>query len=121
MTDRVRIALVSPDGESQREVASYLTRVGFEVHESTDLPIPTSFAALVLIGGTVERLVGHVRTWLRLTRNRRIVVVTAKPAALRSLVAVHGDRLFVLAAPAFAWDVVDALRANEQTFRPPGA
>jgi hypothetical protein len=55
-----------------------------------------------------------------MTKHQRLVVVTSKPTALRDLVASHGDRLQVLPAPAFGWDLVDALRAVPPT-RPRGA
>lgn len=116
-----RIAVVSVDGVSQSELASYLTSVGFDVHECDEVPVPSAFAAIILIGNATSALVVRVRTWLKLARTQRAIVVTAKPAALRELVAAHGDRLIVLAAPAFGWDVVDALRATGQPSTPHGA
>jgi hypothetical protein len=116
-----RVALISVDGQAQRELAGYLAKVGFEVHEYDDVPVPTPFAALVLIGDAVDAIVACARTWLKLARIQSVIVVTAKPAALRELVAVHGERLCVLAEPAFGWDVVDAIRASGRPTRPSGA
>jgi hypothetical protein len=62
-----------------------------------------------------------VRSWIKLTRAPRVVVVTSRPAALRELLLAHTARLAVLAAPAFGWDVVDALRANDSGPLPRGA
>ena len=124
MTNPRRIALVSTDTTARANLASYLTEVGFEVEESSELGVPGSFDALVLIGkgdAAAETLAARVRTWMRRTTTQRIIIVTSKPAALRELTAAYADRLFVLAAPAFGWDVVDALRAPEPGPRPRGA
>lgn len=118
-----RLALVSEDGATQATLASYLRETGFEVHECAELALPTSFAALVLISQSEtssDAILAHIRSWLRLTRTQRVVVVTPKPAALKDLVLAHGDRLIVLPAPVFGWEVVDALRATEPR-RPRGA
>jgi hypothetical protein len=115
MTARPRLALVSSDLETRRRLAEYLTGAGFAVHECDELSIPGSFASLVLVSGhaaDADALRARVRSWLKLASSPRVVVVTAKPSALKDLAALHGARLFVLAAPAFGWDVVDALRDN---------
>jgi hypothetical protein len=46
--------------------------------------------------------------------------VVPTPTALKDLVVAHGERLFVLAAPVFGWELVDALRKPVPT-RPRGA
>jgi hypothetical protein len=95
--DRLRrIALVSVDGRSQAELADYLSSVGFDVRECDDLPVPSLFAAMVLVGDAPSMLITRVRTWLKLARTQRVIVVTGKPAVLRDLAATHADRLFVL-------------------------
>jgi hypothetical protein len=53
------------------------------------------------------------------SKHQRVIIVTSQPAALRDLVALHGDRLSVLPAPAFGWELVDALRLPP-TERPRG-
>jgi hypothetical protein len=119
-----RIALVSTDSRTRSVLASYMREVGFEVEESSELGVPGSFRAVVLIGrndGDVETFAGRVRSWMKLTSTPRVVVVTSKPAALRELTAAHAQRLIVLAAPAFGWDVVDALRAPDRRSGPWGA
>jgi hypothetical protein len=106
------VALISVAGAHRTQVAAYLTGAGFDVHEYDQLDIPRSFHALVVLADEAAGgdIVACVRSWMKPTKHQRIVIVTSQPAALRNLVAVHGDRLFVLAAPAFGWELVDALR-----------
>jgi hypothetical protein len=109
-----RVALISVADAHRAELAAYLTGAGFDVHEYDQLDIPRSFDALVVLadeagGGDI---VASVRSWMKPTKHQRVVIVTSQPAALRNLVAAHGDRLFVLAAPVFAWELVDALRSR---------
>jgi hypothetical protein len=122
MTTGRRVALISiADGDRVR-LAVYLRGAGFDVHECDELVVPSSFGALVWLAGDTQasELVARVRSWLRLARNQRVVVVTSRPAALREVVAAHVERLFVLPAPAFGWDLVEALRAPPVP-RPRGA
>ena len=121
MTAKPRVALVSIDDEARSTLGSYLKNAGFDVHEYAELVLPSSFGALVLIGQheSSELLVAHVRSWLKLAKTQRVIVVTSRPTALKDLVVSHGERLYVLAAPIFAWEVVDALRAANPT-RPRG-
>lgn len=122
MTTARRVALVSEAGHTRTALAGYLKNAGFDVHECDELSVPASFSALVAIGATDsgDGLVADVRSWIKVTKNQRVVVVTKKPTAFKELIAAHGDRLFVLPAPAFAWELVDALRATEPA-RPRGA
>jgi hypothetical protein len=41
-----------------------------------------------------------------------VVVVSSKPSAWKALSMARSDALYVLAAPAFEWEIVDALRAT---------
>jgi hypothetical protein len=110
---RERVALVSDPGDTRTALADYLTKVGFDVFQCDELAVPSTFAALILIGRDeepIESLVGVVRSWMRLGKSLRVVVVTSKPKALARLAASHGRRLRVLPAPAFGWDLVDAVR-----------
>lgn len=103
-------------------LAGYLRGAGFDVHACDELSVPSAFAAIVLIGdreGSGEAL-DQVRAWLKVAHPARVIVVTPKPTALKTLAAVHAGRLVVLAAPAFGWDVVDALRVAEPP-KPRGA
>jgi hypothetical protein len=117
------IALVSAAGDARSSLAGYLRSAGFDVHECEELAVPSSFGALVVLsardaGG--DELLGDVRSWIKLTKTQRVVVVTSKPTVFKELLATHGERLHVLAAPAFGWDLVDALRSSEPA-RPRGA
>jgi hypothetical protein len=112
---RRRVALVADAGETRRGLADYLANAGFEVHPCDELTAPAAFGAFVLIGGhreSIDSLLELVRSWLELDATPRIVVVTSRPRALGELVASHGDRLRVLPAPAFGWELVDAIRAG---------
>lgn len=122
-TAKRRIALVARADSARKELGDYLRSAGFDVHECTELAVAAAFAAVVVISGLdadTEQLVHDVRSWLRSSRSQRVLVVTSRPAALKDLLASHPDRLQILPAPAFGWDVVDALRAG-QPARPRGA
>ena len=107
------VALVAAAGDQRIALAQYLTGAGFDVHECDALTVAGSFGAVVwLAGDAAGGLVARVRPWLRSARPHRIVVVTARPAVLRDLAAAHPERLLVLPAPTFGWDLVDALRAT---------
>jgi hypothetical protein len=121
-----RVALVSAAGEVRSALAGYLRSAGFDVHECEELGVPSSFAALIVLSdpnapnAASDQLREAVRSWIKVTKSQRVVVVTSRPTAFKDLLAVHGERLHVLPAPAFGWDLVDALRAAEPT-RPRGA
>ena len=124
MTARSRVALVSQDASERHRLAEYLTSVGFKIDECTELALPTAYFAAVIVAKketAPETLEAQVRSWIKLGKTQRVVVVTSKPAALRALLLAHATRLFVLAAPAFGWDVVDALRALAPGPLPRGA
>ena len=121
MTTDCRIALVAVADQHRAVLATYLGRAGFDVHACGELGVAGAFAAVVwLDDGSAGDLVARVRSWVRTARPHRVVVVTARPAVLRDVAAVHPERLVVLPAPAFGWDVVDALRGAPPP-RPRGA
>jgi len=111
---RRRVALVSEAGEARTVLAAYLESAGFDVHPCDELALPAGFSALVAISATdsTADLVACVRSWMRLTKRQQVVVVTPKPTLFKELVAASGDRLHVLPAPAFGWELVDALRSQ---------
>lgn len=117
-----RVALVSVADDNREALAGYLVRAGFDVHECEELEVATSFGTLILLGeeSSTDAILARVRSWLKTTKTQRVMVVTPKPAALRDLLVVHGDRLFVFPAPVFGWELVDALRA-EVPARPRGS
>jgi DNA-binding NtrC family response regulator len=108
-----RVALVAEDASIRSTLAEYLEQAGFDVHAYDELAVPSAYTALVLIDehDNSERLLTDVRSWMRLAKTQRVVVVTSKPGALKDLALSHGERLHILPAPAFGWDLVDALRA----------
>jgi hypothetical protein len=112
VTPKHKVALIAAPTVSRIALAGYLQNAGFDVHECDDLSLPTAFGSLVVLDRDGDRLLAEVRSWIKLSKSQRVVVVTSKPTLLRDLVALHGDRLRVLAAPAFGWDLVDALRAT---------
>jgi len=115
---RPRLALIASAGDERDALRTYLAGAGFDVHICERLAVPTAFASLVLIGDAASSeaaIARTVRSWIKLARSARIVVVTFKPTALRGIASAYSRRLAVLAAPAFAWDVVDALRATDPT------
>lgn len=107
-----RVGLVSIADRHRTELAAYLRRAGFEVHEYDQLDLPGSFDALVVLADDRwgDDIVARVRLWMKPSKHQRVVIVTSQPAALRDLVALHGGRLSVLPAPAFGWELVDVLR-----------
>ncbi|HEY6179917.1 MAG TPA: hypothetical protein VIX73_35940 [Kofleriaceae bacterium] len=121
MTVARTVALVAPADEQRIAVARYLAGAGFDVHECDELTVAGSFAAVVwLAGDSAADLAPRARSWLRSSPPHRVVIVTTRPATLRALVAAHPDHLFVLPAPTFTWDLLDALRASPAP-RPRGA
>ena len=107
------VALVAPADKARSQIAKYLRDGGYEVMECEELAIATRFVAVVIVDdpddGEVTRT--RVQSWIKPTRPIRVVVISAKPAAWRPLSLALGDPLIVLAAPAFGWEIVDALRA----------
>ena len=111
---RRRVALVASPDDKRTALANYLTSAGFSVHQCEHLVSPGSFSAIVGVqraDGAFNSLVDEVRSWVKLTKVPRVVVVTSKPNALQKLLSTYHGRLYVLAAPVFGWFLVDALRA----------
>ena len=121
MTPDRSVALVAIADDQRIALAHYLTGAGFDVHPCDELTVAGSCGAVVwLARDAAGGMVARVRRWLRSARPHRIVVVTGRPAMLRDLAAAHPERLLVLPAPTFGWDLVDALRAAS-TSGPRGA
>jgi hypothetical protein len=119
VTAERRVALVAVADEQRVAVARYLASAGFDIHVCDELTVASSFAAVVWLAGDVAgKLAPRARSWLRSSPPHRVVIVTARPVELRALAASHPERLLVLPAPAFAWDLLDALRPTP-TPRPP--
>jgi hypothetical protein len=106
------VALVAPAAPSRTQIAKCLRDGGFEVFACEELSIATRFLRVVLVDAVGSRRVhGWVRSWLRGTGSPRVVIISSRPAAWKALSMAHGDGVYVLAAPAFGWEIVDALRA----------
>ncbi len=120
MTAERRVALVAPADEERTALARYLAGAAFDVHACDELGVAGGFDAVVWLAADLADLAPRARSWLRTSRPHRVVIVTTRPAALRDLVACHPERLFVLPAPTFGWELVDALRAPPPP-RPRGA
>ena len=113
---RSPVALVARANKSRIQIAKYLRAGGYDVFECEELAIATRFVGVVIVddeSGESKR--GVVRAWLRRTKVPRIVVISSKPSSWKTLSLAHGDHLYVFAAPAFSWEVVDALRATPAT------
>jgi hypothetical protein len=108
------VALVARDGASRDQISKYLRDTGYQVFECEGLSIPSRSAGIVIVddhaSGEIAR--PQVESWLRVPRIPRIVVVSARPAGWKTLARTHSACLFVLPAPAFGWEIVDALRTR---------
>lgn len=106
------VALVARASEARMYIARYLRGGGFEVFDCDELAIANRFVGIVLVDdqedGDPARL--QVQAWIKSVTSLRVVVITAKPAAWKPLALALSDRLIVLAAPAFGWEIVDSLR-----------
>jgi hypothetical protein len=111
------VALVARADKSRTLIAKCLRDGGYEVFECEDLAIATQFAGVVIVddteGSEPTRL--RVQSWLKRPKTPRIVVISSKPASWKTLAMSHSDDVYVLAAPAFTWEIVDALRATPPT------
>lgn len=109
------IAVVARADRSRTHLAQYLVGAGYEVFACDDLAIPGRFAGLVTIDGQnppLEFLRKRVGSWLKLGK-LLVVVISFEPASWAALALAHRHRLFVFAAPAVGWQIVDALRGGE--------
>jgi hypothetical protein len=110
------VALVAPANKARGQIARYLCEGGYDVFECEELAIATRFVGVVIVDEEPNEVMRtHVQSWLRQSKSPRVVVISSKPSSWRTLSLAHSDHLSVLAAPAFSWDVVDALRAPPPT------
>ena len=109
------VALVGRADPVRVQLARYLRDSGFDVLECDELALPQRFAgAVVMDDGDSSSPTVHkrVQAWIHAGTPRRVVVVSPRPAGWRALALAHPERVWVLAAPAFGWQIVDALRAS---------
>ncbi len=108
-----RVALVAHADKSRIQIAKYLRDGGYDVFECEELAIASQFVGVVIVDTDAnEHARASVQGWLRGTRSPRIVIVSSKPSGWKALSMAHSDDVYVLAAPAFGWEIVDALRAT---------
>lgn len=106
------VALVAAADASRAQIARYLRDGGYDVCECEDLGAPGECESVVLVDlDAGEEVRARVSGWLLGAKVARVVVVSAKPSAWKALSMARSGDLYVLAAPAFAWEIVDALRA----------
>ena len=112
---RSPVALVARANRSRGQIAKYLREGGYDVFECEALEIATRFVGVVIVEDEPsESARGLVQSWLRHNKVPRVVVISPKPSSWRALSLAHSEFLYVFAAPAFSWEVVDALRATPQ-------
>lgn len=108
------ITLVAPNDRSRVAVARYLERAGFDVCHQTSADAATTLVWLTAAQSDTSDAADAVTAWLAGNTARRAIVVTPRPAAFRALREGHRRRLVVLPAPAFGWQIVDALWATRR-------
>jgi hypothetical protein len=115
------VALVAPATSARQRIAQYLRDRAYDVFEYDELSIARRFMGVVLLDtpDTGALAIAQVRSWIASTTALYVVVVTAKPTGWTTLAQAFRDHLAVLAAPAFAWEIVDALRTGHSA-RPVG-
>jgi hypothetical protein len=106
------LALLANDPRTRADVRSYLERAGYQVRLVTR-PEGRTRSLVWLAEELEDRQPAAIATvllqWLAELEERRAVLVTSKPTAFADLGRAYPDRLSVLAAPVFAWQVVDAI------------
>lgn len=108
------VALVSRADKARTQIARYLRDGGYDVFECEELVLPGRVVGVVLVDDhePSELARTRVKGWIKGPKPPRVVVVSSKPAGWKALSLAFGDHLFVLAAPAFGWEIVDALRGS---------
>jgi hypothetical protein len=109
------VTIIADDERCRSDLAGYLERAGFDVRGHAPTDRAGAAASLVWLtdrGGDPSRTAAAIGAWLTAADERRAVVVTWRPSAFRAVHARHGERLTVLPAPVFGWQIVDALRAS---------
>lgn len=109
------IALVST--EPHDELVLYLEGVGFAVRafrSPLGAPREGTLVWLTAPGTDDRRIIDTVRVWLGSKAKLRAIIVTDRPVRLKDAANDARGRVFLLPAPVFGWQLVDALR--DETF-----
>jgi hypothetical protein len=105
------VTLVASNTQSRAAVSRYLQRSGFHVRRPRVSDDQCTMVWLTEHDGDFSQVADAVEAWLAEANLRCAIVVTMRPAAFRHLVERDGQRVVVLPAPAFGWQIVDALWA----------
>jgi len=108
------VTLVAPDDRSRTAVARYLERSGFEVRRPRVNDTARTMVWLTDHDRDLSETADAITAWLGGHGSRRAVVVTPRPVVFRALRETHGRRLVIVPAPAFGWQIVDALWATHR-------
>jgi hypothetical protein len=112
------LALLANDPLTRGDLLAYLERAGYAVRV-VERPESRERWLVWLADELDERdhasISSVLLAWLAALAFRRAVLVTRRPAAFADLGRAYPSRLSVLAAPVFAWQVVDALRGTGTT------
>lgn len=108
------IALVAPPDKSRLLIARYLRDASYAVTECDQLSSASRFSGVVLVDDDTmgDETLTRVQSWIEQADPPRVVVISSRPTGWKALSLAFRDQLFVLAAPSFGWEIVDALRAN---------
>lgn len=109
------VALVS--SEPHEELVRYLEGVGFDVRAfRSPLGAPRVGTLVWLTDQNTDdrRAIDTIRVWLGAKAKLRAVIVTDRPVRLRDAANDAHGRVFILPAPVFGWQLVDAMR--DETF-----
>jgi hypothetical protein len=108
------VTLVAPNDRSRTAVARYLERSGFQVRRPRVSDTACTMVWLTDHDGDLSEAADAITAWLEENGSRHAVVVTPRPVAFRVLREAHRRRLVILPAPAFGWQIVDALWATHR-------
>jgi hypothetical protein len=108
------VALVAHSEKSRTQIAKYLRDGGYDVFECDDVATAKPFLGVVIVdeADSTEQTRACVQSWLELASSPRVVVISSKPTGWKALALAYSDDLYVLAAPAFGWEIVEALRPS---------
>ena len=109
------VALVSI--EPHEDLVRYLEDVGFVVRAfRSPLGAPREGTLVWLTDRDSDdrSIIDTIRVWLGAKVKLRAIIVTGRPVRLKDATNDARGRVFVLPAPVFGWQLVDALR--DETF-----